>query len=298
MAMTITTKTEKPLFTAYTPTTPAPSITRAVMLVTPALAAEWLKSNTRNRQIRKLVVETLATIIRKGEWHTTHQGIAFGTDGALYDGQHRLHAIVEAGIGVHVEVTRGLPMSAVDAIDTGGTIRRARDVVAITDGVRLTHTQSATYSVAIYLMDIGQVGASRLNPDRLRAAIRDHGAAATAIFSAVGTAGKTFRALPSPVTGSLVVAWHSEPKRACEFANMLRTGENLGPSHPALMLRNFCIDRTSSAGMAAQDALVARTFAAFDCFVRGDAMRLLKGNDTARARYVLAARRAVGAVTP
>jgi hypothetical protein len=289
-----TTKTEKTLpLTTHKATTPAPAITRTVMLVTPALAAEWLKSNTNNRQLRKNVVETLANIIRRGEWHTTHQGIAFGTDGALYDGQHRLRAIVEAGIGVHIEVTRGLPMIAVDAIDTGGTVRSARDVLAISDGLKLTCTQNATYGVAACLMDFSRVDARRLTADRLRSAVRDHSAAATAIWSAVGTVHHTLRALPAAVTGSLVVSWHSQPARACEFALMLRTGENLSKFHPALMLRNYIASRANHAGLMGQGALVSRTFAAFDAFVRGGTLQVLKANDGARDKYVIAARRAV-----
>ena len=277
--------------TPHKATSAAVGVTRSVMLVTPALAAEWLKSNTRNRQIRHSVVAALAEIIRKGGWHTTHQGIAFGEDGALYDGQHRLHAIVEAGVAVSIEVTRGLPLSAVDAIDTGGSVRAARDVVAITDGVKLSYTQNATYSVVAFLMDASEIGTRRMTVDRLRAAIRDHGAAAEAVWGAGGVKFHTFRALPASVTGSLVVAWHSEPARVREFVKMLRTGENLGAFHPALMLRNYMIDRPSGAGCGMQNALMLRTFAAFDAFVRGDSLKVLKASEGARDKYVAAAKR-------
>jgi hypothetical protein len=184
-------------------------------------------------------------------------------------------------------------MIAVDAIDTGGCVRSARDVMAITDGVKLTPTQSATYSIATCLMDFSRVDARRLTADRLRSAIRDHGAAATAIWSAVGTVHQTLRAFPAAVTGSLVVSWHSQPERACEFALMLRTGENLSKFHPALMLRNFIISRVNNSGLGGQGALVSRTFAAFDAFVRGGLLQVLKANDGARDKYVIAARRAV-----
>ena len=98
--MTTKTKKSEPLpIASRSATTPAAGgVTRTTMVVTPALAAEWLKSNSRNRKLDMTAVERLATAIRGGGWVSTHQGIAFGDDGVLYDGQHRLHAIVAAGL--------------------------------------------------------------------------------------------------------------------------------------------------------------------------------------------------------
>lgn len=49
----------------------------------------------------------------------THQGVAFRHDGALIDGQHRLSAIIEAGMPADLLVVRGLPNNAFMAIDNG-----------------------------------------------------------------------------------------------------------------------------------------------------------------------------------
>jgi hypothetical protein len=45
--------------------------------VTPELAYEWLKKNPHNRHMRQDVITSYARDIKTGNWHTTHQGIAF-----------------------------------------------------------------------------------------------------------------------------------------------------------------------------------------------------------------------------
>ena len=67
-----------------------------LVMVTPAMAAEWLKLNRDNRKFRAIHARTIAEEMARGEWRLTHQGIAFGTTGRLLDGQHRLSAIVES----------------------------------------------------------------------------------------------------------------------------------------------------------------------------------------------------------
>jgi hypothetical protein len=60
----------------------------------------------------------------------THQGIAFSSSGALVDGQHRLAAIVEAGIPVEVMVFTDVADGSFDVLDTGKR-RNAADVLAL-----------------------------------------------------------------------------------------------------------------------------------------------------------------------
>lgn len=88
------------------------------VLITPEMAEEFLTHNIRNRNIRLPYVDELATYMRQGKWDVTHQGIAFYEDGTLFDGQHRLHAIIKAGIPVKMMVTYGIPLATTHA-DTG-----------------------------------------------------------------------------------------------------------------------------------------------------------------------------------
>lgn len=93
-----------------------------VINITPEKAKEMLEKNMKNnRNIRHDVVQRYARIMKAGGWNLTHQGIAFDTNGALIDGQHRLNAIIEANVPVEMMVTYDVEHNPgeVLTIDTG-----------------------------------------------------------------------------------------------------------------------------------------------------------------------------------
>lgn len=104
-----------------------------IVNVTPSKAKEWLARNVDNRRLRENVVTGLSDAIRRGEWILSHQGIAFGKSGKLLDGQHRLHAIVEAGMAAPMMVTWNVDDEAFKVTDIG-TKRQASDILDISTG--------------------------------------------------------------------------------------------------------------------------------------------------------------------
>jgi hypothetical protein len=90
-----------------------------LMNVTPAQARTWLKYNTKNRKLRPGFVDELHMAYGRGEWKTTHQGIAFDKSGTLLDGQHRLTFISQLadGLSLPMNVTMDCPEDIFDAID-------------------------------------------------------------------------------------------------------------------------------------------------------------------------------------
>lgn len=87
--------------------------------VTPAMAEKWLKKNhAKNRRVSQNIVDAIANDIASGNWKTTHQGICFDGNGALIDGQHRLSAIVQAGVAVDIVVAENDGSEIGDPIDT------------------------------------------------------------------------------------------------------------------------------------------------------------------------------------
>lgn len=63
--------------------------------------------------------EAMAAAMRRGQFMTTHQGIAFTDDGELLDGQHRLKAIQIYGQPVEMLCVYGLEKAAFAFIDIG-----------------------------------------------------------------------------------------------------------------------------------------------------------------------------------
>lgn len=87
--------------------------------VTPSIAKNWLTRNTGNRAVRPSHVNSLAAAIKAGDFQLTHQGIAFDEDGVLLDGQHRLHAVIEADKPAQFLIIRGAQRETFAYLDIG-----------------------------------------------------------------------------------------------------------------------------------------------------------------------------------
>lgn len=103
------------------------------IIVTPRTAARMLEHNTCNRPVRPGHVKNLAAAMARGEWHETHQGIAFDINGNLIDGQHRLLAVAEQtnGFKLSMMITEGLPPDAFAYIDATQLKRSVSDSLRI-----------------------------------------------------------------------------------------------------------------------------------------------------------------------
>ncbi|MGL5980389.1 MAG: hypothetical protein ACRCZY_05840, partial [Phocaeicola sp.] len=100
--------------------------------ITPDVAREYLKFNNSNRPVRKQTVSFYEKEIRSGKWVLNGQGITFSDGGVLLDGQHRLHAIVKAGIPVQMMVVRNVCGDTFVTIDSGVS-RSSSDVLALSN---------------------------------------------------------------------------------------------------------------------------------------------------------------------
>lgn len=89
------------------------TITTETILLTPALAAEFLTHNVANRAIRKQRVEQIARDILNDKWVFDGAAITFDAEGHLRGGQHRCTAVVLAGerkpnVAVKTVIVRGV----------------------------------------------------------------------------------------------------------------------------------------------------------------------------------------------
>lgn len=77
--------------------------------ITPEVAAAYLQKNVSNRPIQRMTVKNYARDMLNGKWELNEQGIGFYENGNLVNGQHRLSAVIEAGIPVEMYVTYNVP---------------------------------------------------------------------------------------------------------------------------------------------------------------------------------------------
>lgn len=105
-------------------------LTQTIEKITPELARKYLQNGIVNRNLSKSTVSSYAADMIHGDWRLNGESIKFDENGNLVDGNHRLNAIIEAGIPVEMVVVRGVPVGDSDIYDRGRG-RTVRDTLAI-----------------------------------------------------------------------------------------------------------------------------------------------------------------------
>jgi hypothetical protein len=118
--------------------------------ITPLMATEMLLANTINRTIRPRRVSQYARDMKAGNWVPVGEPIAISDKGDLLNGQHRLHAVIEADVTVDIPVARGVPAHLQDSMDRG-LKRTFSDVLKLHyDEVNVTMLAAAVKQVHQY----------------------------------------------------------------------------------------------------------------------------------------------------
>ena len=245
-----------------------PSLRTVMTFVTPAMASDWLANNNDgNRNVRKGDVALLKRQIEEGKYEPTHQGIGFYDDGTLADGQHRLHAIVQSGVGIWINVTSGLKRSTVHKIDKG-IGRTALDSLHFL-GVKSDSRRVAVCQCMIYQLMAEKSGSDRWDIEKSTSEeFSDYYAKlAEAIEFAMGfSAAAKF---PAPLKAAVATAWFSESRqRLTEFMLVLDTGEMFSDDdRAAIRLRDYLRDKKYGQGCSARNDLFMRCCGALRYFI-------------------------------
>lgn len=220
-------------------------ITTKLETITPQLAEKYLKFNTTNRLVRWAHVESLKQDILSNRFLTTHQGIAFGSDGNLYDGQHRLLAIRAAGREVKMLVTRGIEphvngdvnLFAMDVIDNGKS-RTAADQLNLMHGVTNANLTVAACRIITAVCAAGHRGA--LTVSRAIPILSLYGEEIEALIKIAGSSKVSKK---GAIIGVLALAAKVDAILAHEFMSSLSTGEDIKSGDPVYALREFIISK-------------------------------------------------------
>lgn len=205
--------------------------------ITPDAAKAMLSGNVRNRTIIASRVESYSTAMKRGEWRHTHQGIAFGADGTLYDGQHRLLAIVEANVPVTMFVVRGLPPNAREAIDTGSS-RSSVDNLAIVEGVTLHKSMGAALNV-IWMATVVKALTRNATTVELRDTLLKHLSGVEAMKKAFPSQKKGI--CRSGFLAAFVFAYPTAPEKVHVAARKFYDGGDISVGDPMHTLREYAL---------------------------------------------------------
>lgn len=206
--------------------------------VTPTKARKWLKeyNYADNRPISQTWVNYLARQMKAGHWRSNGEPLIFDTDGKLLDGQHRLSALVLAGITLTFDVRRGIETDAFTTIDQGKS-RTAGQVL----GMMGVKSASLTAAVCRTIFNWECYGnpfrGDRVSPDEIKIVYDCY---RSEIEPAV-LIGRGVKGLPcrQSIAGFCFYLFDQvHKKKAAAFFETLRDGVASSAKDPALVLRN------------------------------------------------------------
>lgn len=208
------------------------------MVVTPEIAGDWLASVSHNRPVSPLWVGALADRILRGEWEFNGDAIRFDAAGHLIDGQHRLLAVIQAGMPIVTLVVFGLEAPAMDTIDIGKR-RSIGDIMFLhgeTDATALASTVNYVWTYkthGTWLVNQKQ----RATPAQLLAVLDQHPSIRQSIL--IGhRAGRKVREISRNLAAALHYLFSERDRtRADEFFELLASGAGLELDDPIYRLR-------------------------------------------------------------
>jgi len=204
--------------------------------VTPQQAEEWLAKNADfQRKLRDSVVDKYARDMINGQWQLTHQGIAFDAKSRLIDGQHRLAAVVKAGIPVKMLIVRDSPSAAYDHLDLGYG-RTAIDILKSQGEGWITNELIA---VARFMEAGTNIKAATIarSPFELREMVETHKNALAFVFQNIER--KVRGVTVAPVLAAVAVAYYIEKDRVklADFLRLLVSGVAIDPEVDSTVIR-------------------------------------------------------------
>lgn len=238
-------------------------------VVTPDLATKWLEGNVHNRPVRDGVVQRYAADMRAGRWKQTHQGIAMDEDGTLIDGQHRLFAVIEAGVPVLMQVTYNLPIEAQAVVDDG-LKRSVVDVLKINGYGTITPLHAATARRMRLGMSSREDLRSLTRQEEGEFLIRHWEAIHFAVSFCPPS--KRVKGITSaaPLAAVARAYYYEDMAKLTRFMQVLLTGITERDSENVIIvLRNWLITRSVNSGEVAAQEAFAKTQRVIMAFVRG-----------------------------
>lgn len=259
--------------------------------ITPELASEYLAKSRGNRRLKSTTVESYARDMKRGDWLTNHQGLAFDDTGALIDGHHRLCAVQQSKCAIVMLVSTQWPAAGngsrqktMDTVDRG-IVRSLRDVLELQHRIEDAAT---VVQLATSITNIVRSGVRRAKQTPSTAL------AITELFSPqikwfcehqTRTVG-----LRNTATNGVIVlglaAWETKTQK---FYEQLKSGLGLTANSPVHHLRNYLLSGLAFSTGDDRRKVHNATAHHLELFVQGKPCgSLVTGSNAALNRLLLA----------
>jgi hypothetical protein len=223
----------------------------------PGLAAELLKLNPDNRNVRKSRVSTYAADMRAGRWAYNGEPIIISNDGLINDGQHRLRAMVDANRTLPMLFVFGVDRETRLTVDQGAN-RGAADYLGM-EGIEYAAISATT---ARLLIAIGRERGARLyrENDVTNGEIRERVENDPKILEVARYASANYKYTRSfcpagVIATALYMLTEVHPSEGQNFMDRVCRGDGLRLDEPAYAVRNTLLTLGRSSRGAKLEAI-------------------------------------------
>lgn len=241
---------------------PASSLVISLEEITPDMAEEIMETNVEhNRHIKYAQVERYARDMAAGKWLDNGETVKIDTDGRLIDGQHRMLAIVEAGVTVKLWVARGLAPEAIGSVDIG-TSRKYSDLLKL--GGETNVMQLGAFLRRLYLWERGirvKKGTLSPSPAEMNVVLENNRELVQLAMARGSDTRQQFKPI-TPSVGAMAFFLFAriDYNQAMEFFDRLADGGIADTGHPISRLRHRLINTSRTLSTDEKLALLVRTW--------------------------------------
>jgi len=255
------------------------------VMVSPQKAESWLQQGGKNRKISQTHVSKLAALMRNGHWVLNGQTLSFSADGKLLDGQHRLNAIIQAGVTIPMSIAIGviderafesydsaIRKRSVTQIANMENIKNATHIVAISRRLLFYETTTDktkfTFGVSAWgnLSNQDVLSYMRKNLEEIQSVFNDVRCSPPFIRCGAGSA----------LVTALIICNRADSIITSPFMEGLKTGVSLSVNSPVYMLREKLISGSKKRGIKWETEVMALTIKAWNKHAKGNSVKFLR----------------------
>jgi len=127
--------------------------------ISPEHAKLLLTNNKVNRKVSRSTVTAYASDMLSGSWRLTHQGLMLGKDDCVIDGQHRLLAVVQTGVGQWFLVSRDPSLVGPKDLPVDRNYKRdAHFILDIHPMLSAASSQAVQHGYGVGAVSVAQIG--------------------------------------------------------------------------------------------------------------------------------------------
>lgn len=237
-------------------------------------ARELLEANSENqRSVKRANLTKIENCIRDGLFVLNGETIIISETGKLLNGQHRIIAVINTGIGIWTVLVEGIPDSYFPTIDSGSS-RSFKDVLKIRGDANAYHVSSSISRLAEYLKSPLSVGSGTVFSNQELFDVR--ATAPDIIDSVRSVKNSAGRIIPVSRAAWLHYLANQEcPQKCAEFFEALGSGLMLTAESPIYQLRNRLQNDRTGMAMPIREAM-ALLVKAWNAHASDKPMRVLR----------------------